>query len=86
MVLRDGWTVKGEQSIVHLARLSGIKRPAYVGLGRLCCGGFVALWQPVTVAFILKRQVDLRALLGVPFLIIHPVLFQHHRQPQPECF
>ena len=62
------------------------KRPAVAGPDRLCSGGFVALRQPVAVAFLFQRQVSLYPLLCVPLLIIHPVLFQHHGQSQPEHF
>lgn len=86
MMLSGEQMVKGEQSIVHLAGLSGIKRPAIAGLSGLCRCGFVALRQPVAVAVLPERQVGLRALFGVPLLVVHPVLFQHHRQPQPEHF
>lgn len=78
--------MKGEQSIVHLAGQSGIKRPAVAGLSGLWRCGFTALRQPVAVAVLPERQVGLCPLLGVPLVIVQPVLFQHHRQPQPEHF
>lgn len=62
------------------------KRPATAGLSGLCCCGFVALRQPVAVAVLPERQVSLRPLFGVSLLVIHPIFFQHHRQPQPEHF
>ncbi len=54
--------------------------------GCLCCCGFVAFRQPVAVAVLPERQVGLRPLFGVSLLVIHPVFFQHHWQPQPEHF
>lgn len=78
--------MKGEQSIVHHARPSGIKSPVIAGLSGLCRCRFIAFRQPVAVAVLPERQVSLRALFGVSLLVVHPVLFQHHRQPQPEHF
>lgn len=55
-------------------------------LDRLCHCRLIAFLQPAAVAILPERQVGLRALFGAALLVVHPVLFQHHRQPQPELF
>ena len=57
-----------------------VKRPASAGQGSLFRCGFVALRQPVGVAFLFQCEVGLRALICPSFVVIQAVLFQHGRE------
>lgn len=70
--------VNSEQYTVHMAGTADKKRPAAAGLNGLCCGGVVALRQPVAVAFLPQREVGLHALIRPTLVIIHTELFQHY--------
>lgn len=77
MMLSCEYSVNSEHFTVHSARYAGKKRPAAAGPGRLYRGGFVALRQPVGVAFLPEGEIGLHALICAALLIIHTVLFQH---------
>lgn len=77
IVLSGEHSVNSEHFTVHSGRCAGKKRPAMPVRDRLCCGGFIALRQPVGVAFLPEREIGLHALICAALLIIQTVLFQH---------
>lgn len=76
-MLAGEYSVNSEHFTVHFYRLAGRKRPAVAGQGSLFRGGFIALWQPVGVAFLLEREVGLHPLIRPALVVMQAVLFQH---------
>ncbi len=77
IMLVGEYSVNSEHFTVHSGRYAGKKRPAVAGPGRLCRGGFIALRQPVGVAFLPEREIGLHALICAAFIVIQTVFFQH---------